>query len=122
MTSTLNAQATGEHPAVAALGDRIAADLRTLADLVQQHPAVAVDLARTVEHLFIVPRPSSTLAHHEVGDPLIERGAHRVVPLTDDDPIRTTQAWKLPAGTVTLNVVRLAVPGDADRELNAAAS
>ncbi|MDN5861077.1 MAG: hypothetical protein L0I24_20725 [Pseudonocardia sp.] len=116
MTSTtINAHPTGEHPAVIALGERIAADLRTLADLAQQHPAVAVDLARTVEHLFIVPRPSSTLAHHEVGDPLIERGAQRTEPLTDDDPVRTTQAWRLPAGAISLHVVRLAIPGDVDR-------
>jgi hypothetical protein len=120
VTSTLNAHPTGEHPAVIALGERIADDLRTLADLAQQHPHIAVELARTVEHLFIVPKPSSDLLHHHVGDPLIERGAYRVEPLTEDDRVRTTQAWRLPAGAISLHVVRLDMPGDVEQ--NAAAS
>ncbi len=126
MTSTIpNATPTDELPAVTPLGGRIAADLRVLADLAERHPAVAVELARTVQQLYIVPRMSSPLRHHDVGDPLIECGAHRVPSPMREDPIKTTQTWRLPAGAIHLSVVRLDIPGAGLRarvELNAAAS
>lgn len=125
MTSTTpNATPTGELAVVPALGERVAADLRTLADLAERHPNVAVELARTVEQLYIVVTNASPLHHHEVGDPLIEAGAHRVTPTMNDDPWWETQAWQLPAGVIRLVVTRLAVPvdGDTTAELNASAS
>lgn len=119
MTSTDNPTPTAEHPAVTPPGVKVAADLRTLADLADNHPQVATELARTVAQLYLVIGQTSHLSNDQVGDPLIEAGAHPVTPAMAD-PWWDTQAWQLPAGAVQLVVTRLAVP--AAVELNPAVS
>lgn len=102
--------APAAKPTPLTLGQRLAADLRTLADLAEQHPEVATYLSRTIDEVCIVlPWTASTGVHDEFAQLLPPLGAETVPSretLADSDRWRT-QSWQLPAGAIELTLTQL---------------
>jgi hypothetical protein len=96
-----------DTPAVS-IGDRVASDLRVIADIAATHPDLAPQLAHTVEQLYVVLRCSSDLSPEDFGDALTSRHAENVPPAIVE-PMWSSQAWQLPAGAIRLTVTQLTV-------------
>lgn len=107
MTSTITTPTDAPSPAPRApLHERLAADLRALADLVTDHPELAHDIRRAVEDLHVVLPSTSDVTHSDIGNPLIAAGA-RPTPPRQLDPQWATTAWLLPARAIRVTAIRL---------------
>lgn len=122
--------ATGELPTALSkvarpvTGAHLATDLRTLAELAEQHPGIADLLTSALERVTVViPRAASP---DLLTDALIERGSVRVG--GEQQPWWDTEGFDMPGGAVRILAVRMVPPSDDPAgvavvvELNAAAS
>lgn len=93
------------------LPERLAADLVTLAEIVQDHPHLAEVLHDSLQIVQVVMRGRHGIDHPDIATAVLEHGATEL-PQAWVEPKWATRAWRLPAGAVQLTCTRLAIPAD----------
>jgi hypothetical protein len=107
-TATKPDTAAVETPELTA-GERLAADLRVLADIAATTPPVAAELARTFEEVHVVLRMSGP-GQDVLAAALIERSAEETPPTADR--FGKTCNWMLPNRAITVRAWSVAVDVD----------
>jgi hypothetical protein len=112
MTTATPAKPTAETTSVPELtaGERLAADLRVLADIAASTPPVADELAATFEEVIVVLRVNGG-GREVLAAALADRAAVEQ-PTVADDLFFAKRSWLLPNRAITLSAASLDVSVD----------
>lgn len=84
---------------------RLAADLRALAQLAETHPPLGRELAHPVRQLTVVVPGGTGLTVDDWASPMATLGATELA--AEHDPHWVARSWQLPHGLVTVTVTAL---------------